>query len=48
MTDKSWRHIAQATAAISGCAAVAFAVWMTGSAWCLWGLVLVGWMLEVI
>ena len=41
MTDKSWRHIAQATAAIAGCAAVAFAIWQTGSAWCLWGLFIV-------
>ena len=48
MTDKSWRHIAKAVASISGCAAVAFATWMTGSAWCLWGLVLVGCMVEVI
>ena len=30
MTDKSWRHIAQATAAIAGCAVVAFATWQTG------------------
>ena len=48
MPDKSWRRIAQATAAIAGRAAVAFATWMTGSAWCLWGFVLVGCMVEVI
>ena len=41
MTDELWRHIAQATAAIAGCAAVAFAVWQTGYASCLWGLLLV-------
>ena len=48
MTDELWRHIAQATAAIAGCAAVAFATWKTGSAWCLWGLVTVIGMVEVI
>jgi len=40
MTDKLWRHIAQATAAIAGREEVAFA-WATGSASCLWGLLLV-------
>jgi len=30
MTDKSWRHIDQATAATSGCEEVAFATWPTG------------------
>lgn len=48
MTDKSWRHIAQATAAIAGCAAVAFATWQTGSVWCLLGLFVVIGMVDVI
>ena len=48
MTDELWRHIAKAVASISGCAEVAFATWPTGSALCLWGLVIVYGMVEVI
>lgn len=48
MTDELWRHIAKATAATAGCAAVAFAIWQTGSVWCLWGLILVVGMVEVV
>ena len=48
MTDKSWRHIAQATAAISGCAVVAFATRQMESAWCLLGLLPVYLMVDVI
>lgn len=48
MTYKSWRHIAQATATISGCAVVAFATRQMESAWRLLGLLPVDLMGDVI
>lgn len=48
MADKSWRHIAQATAAIARCVSVAFATWKTGSVWCLLGILPAVLMVDVI